>query len=61
MKRKSSNDLPKWRVTRIVGSAAREVCQLEAKSADEAVKRTIKEFEITDPHQQSRLGAYRVA
>lgn len=53
-------DLPKWRVTRIVGAAAREVCELHATSAEEAVKRAIREYDI-EPERQSRLAAYRVA
>ena len=51
----------RWHVTRIVGKAAREICQLQAEGADEAIKRVIKEFEITDPQQQSRLAAQRIA
>jgi hypothetical protein len=44
----------------ISGTRARDICQIEAKSVEEAVERAIKEYGISDPHQQSRLGAYRV-
>ena len=56
----SAESLPSWRVNRIVGHKAREICQIQARTAEEAIKRTIKEFGITDPNQQSRLAAYRV-
>ena len=48
MQRKSIKTVPRWRVTRIVGSSARKVCRLEAKRGEEAVKRAIKEYELTD-------------
>jgi hypothetical protein len=51
--------IPRWRVTRIIGAKAREICELEAKSADEAVKRAIREFDI-EPRWQKRLAAYQV-
>jgi hypothetical protein len=35
--KRSSKSSPRWRVTRIVGAKAREVCELEAKSADWAI------------------------
>ena len=56
---KNSKNLPRWRVTRIVGAKAREVCELEAKTAEEAVKRAAKEYGI-EPERQKRLAAYRV-
>ena len=56
-----STSVQRWRVTRIVGNAARQITELRAKSAEEAIKRTIKEFDIADPQQQSRLAAHRVA
>jgi hypothetical protein len=59
MARKIKN-LPRWRVTRIAGARARELCELEAKTADEAVKRAIREYAI-EPAAQKRLAAYRVA
>jgi len=49
-------DLPRWRVIRIVGNAAREVCTMPAASADAAIRRAIREYAIDDPHQQARLG-----
>ena len=60
MKRKSSNNAPRWRVTQIGGSRGREICELEAASADAAIKRAIREYGIDDPHRQSRLAAYYV-
>jgi hypothetical protein len=59
MARKTKN-LPRWRVTRLVGAKAREVCELAAKSADEAVKRAAKECGI-EPERQKRLAAHRVS
>ena len=57
----SKDDLPLWRVTRIAGDKAQELGDLRAKTAAEAIKRYIRENEVTDPHTQQRLGAYRVA
>ena len=51
---------PRWRVTRIIGAKAHEICELGATSADHAIKRAIREFEI-EPERQNRLAAYRVA
>jgi len=50
----------RWRVNVIAGARARDICQIEAKSAEEAVKRAIKEYGISDQNQQQRLGAYRI-
>jgi hypothetical protein len=62
MKRKStSKSVQRWRVNPIMGPRAQEICELEAKSAEEAAKRVIKEHGIADPHQQRRIAAYRVA
>lgn len=52
---------PRWRVTRIVGRRAEQLSELEAKSADEAIKRYISKSGLTDPMQQKRIAAYRVA
>lgn len=60
MGRRVSKQQPRWRVIRIVGKAAREICELQAADAKAAVKRTIREFGITDPAQQRRLAARRV-
>jgi hypothetical protein len=60
MKSKSEN-LPRWRVSRIVGNRAREIAELQAASADAAIRRAIREYGIDDPHQQQRLAAKRVA
>lgn len=50
----------RWRVNVISGARARDICQIEAKSAEQAIKRAIRKYRITDTLQQSRLGAYRV-
>jgi flagellar biosynthesis/type III secretory pathway ATPase len=57
----NKSSLQRWRVTRIIGARGREVCELQAKTADEAIKRAIREYGIDDPHQRMRLAAYRVA
>jgi hypothetical protein len=61
MTKRKSESAQRWRVTRLIGNAAREICEFQANSAEEAIKRAIKEFGITDAHQQKRLGAQRVA
>jgi hypothetical protein len=48
-------------VTVIGGNRARQVTELEAASAEAAIKRAIRERGIDDPHKQKRLMAYRVA
>ena len=35
---------PRWRVTRLVGAAVLQVCELEAASVEAAVKRAIRRF-----------------
>ena len=60
MKRKPVDSAARWRVYRIAGKAACHLTELKAASADEAIRRTIKEFGISDPEQQRRLGAQRV-
>lgn len=56
MKPKSEN-LPRWSVRSIVGNKAREIAELQATTADAAIKRAIREFGINDPHRRSRLAA----
>ena len=51
---------PRWRVTRIISAKAHEICELDAASAEHAIKRAIREFEI-EPERQNRLAAFRVA
>ena len=58
MKRNSKSS-PRWWVTRIAGARAREICELEAKTAADAIKRAIREYEI-EPRWQNRLAAYQV-
>jgi hypothetical protein len=48
----------KWRVVRIQGARAAEICVLNARSEEAAIKAAIKEFEISDPSQQKRLAAH---
>ena len=57
----SKASVQRWRVTMIGGSRAREITELQADSAEAAIKRAIKEHGIDDLHRQSRLAAYRVA
>ena len=37
-------NFPRWRVNRIVGAKAREICGLQAKTAEDAIKRVIRSF-----------------
>jgi hypothetical protein len=55
MKRKSSKPAPRWRVTRIGGSRGREICTLEADTADAAIKRAFRDG-IDDPHRQKPVS-----
>lgn len=58
IKRTSKSSLRR-RVTVIAGARAREICELQAKSAEDAVKRAARDYGI-DPRRQKRLAAYRV-
>jgi hypothetical protein len=49
-----------WRISRIKGTPAADIGRVEAANADEAIDIAIKEYGITDLHQQSRLVARRV-
>lgn len=57
MKRRVSNSVQRWRVTRIVGAAAREVCELEANSAEAAIKRAIRESPVTGGDAKTKRAA----
>ena len=57
---KRTKPLPRWRVIVICGPAAREICQLEAKTPDAAIKRVVREYGIKSARQK-RLAAHRVA
>lgn len=46
----------RWRVT-LVRAKGQHIGTVEARSADEAIKRAIEEYSITDPNQQRRLIA----
>jgi hypothetical protein len=61
MTRKKSEGSHRWRVNVIVGNKAREIAELQAPSADAAIKRAIREFGISNPHEQARLAARPVA
>ena len=56
----SKTSVQRWRVTVIAGNRGRQICELQAESADAAIKRAIREHGIDDPHKQKRLAAYRV-
>ena len=47
-------------MTVIAGNRGREVCELEAASAEAAIQRAIRERGIDDPEKQKRLAAYRM-
>ena len=51
----------RWRVTRLKGRAAVEIGTVSAPDADTAIEAAIRNYEITDPEQQKRLAAHRVA
>ena len=46
-----------WRITRIRGAKADRIGVVEAPDAEQAIKRAIEKYDITDPHQQKRLAA----
>src|SRR5262249_30842257 len=50
----------RWRIVRIRAKGS-YVGSVEAATADEAIRKAIEEFEITDPEQQKRLIAQREA
>ena len=51
----------RWRISRIRSNAARELSEVEAPDADRAIKAAIEAFGVTDPWQQRRLVAQRLA
>jgi hypothetical protein len=53
--------LLRWRISRIRSSAARELGEVEAPTAEAAIKTAIKIFTVTDPWTQKRLVAQRMA
>ena len=50
-----------WRITLISGKRGHVYGRVSAPDADEAIKRAIDEFAITNPEHQKRLVAQRVA
>ena len=53
--KRASKSTPRWRITRIVGRRAEQLSELEAKSADDAIKRYIRQSGVTDPMKQKRI------
>ena len=51
----------RWRISRIKAAPACEIGTETAPDAESAIRRAIEQYEITDPHKQSRLAARRVA
>src|SRR5437868_1839153 len=54
-------DLPRWRVSRIVGNRAREIGELQAADANAAIKRTIREYGINNPGPAEQAGGSKGA
>lgn len=50
---------PRWRVTCIVGAKAQEICELNAETAEAAIKLAVRQHAI-EPERRKRLAAYRV-
>jgi hypothetical protein len=50
-----------WRITLISGKRGHVYGRVSAPEADEAIKRAIEEYKITNPEHQKRLVAQRVA
>jgi hypothetical protein len=46
MQRRSTKDLPRWRMTVIARSRAREITELPAETAEAAITRVIREHGI---------------
>ena len=46
-----------WRITHIRGSKAERIGVVTAADAAKAIKLAIKQYNITDPEQQTRLAA----
>jgi hypothetical protein len=56
-----AKQVKKWLVTRIKGSPVYEYGTVDAPNADAAIRKAIKEYEITDPEHVKRLAARQVA
>jgi hypothetical protein len=54
--KKVSESVQSWRISKLAGKA-RQLTVLEAKSAEDAVKRYAKENGITDTQERARLEA----
>ena len=56
---KQPTKLPLWRVT-LVRSKGHPLGRVRARNAEEAIKRAIEEFSVTDPNRQRRLIAQAI-
>jgi hypothetical protein len=46
-----------WTISRIRGNKAEHLGVVVARTAEDAVRKAIKEFQITDPKMQKRIAA----
>ena len=60
LKAKKSVRLRTWEISRIKGTPAAILGRVEARDAEDAIKKAIEEFGITDPEHQKRLVARAV-
>jgi hypothetical protein len=56
---KRPQKLYRWRITRLRGSPAALIGNVEAPDADQAIRIAIREFGITNPKHQKRLVEQR--
>jgi hypothetical protein len=52
--------LYEWRIVRLKGTPAALIGYVNAPDQEQAIKRAIEAFGISDPVRQSRLSAYKV-
>jgi hypothetical protein len=57
---RQSEKMHRWRISRIRSTPAIEIGYVDVPDADQAVAEAIKQYDITDPHHQSRLVGQRV-
>ena len=60
MAKQPPKKLATWSISRLKGTPAVFVGEVEAPDAETAIAKAIEEFHITDPEQQKRLAARRV-
>ena len=46
-----------WIVSRIRGPRAEYIGMVQAQSAEDAIRKTIEDYQISDPDQQARIAA----